>query len=263
MSDWFPPPSRPLAVEGGIKARSARGAIGQTWWSSRFVEVLEGIGLGNRLQRGRSYARKGQVLSLEVSAGSVTALVQGSRPRPYRTRIGITAYGKRDWSELERTLANNAWYAAKMLAGDMPEDIEDVFAELGLSLFPADAAELSMDCSCPDWEVPCKHLAAVFYLLAEAFDDDPFQILAWRGRAREDLLDNLRATRTSGPPAADADRRGTPLSECLESYFARQSDVVVAPASPSPSLLDDLPPLTVTIRNQSLVDLLRPAYVAD
>ena len=86
MSRFFPP-SRPRAVEGGIKARSQRGAIAQTWWSERFIAVLEDIGMGNRLQRGRGYARKGQVISLAVDAGSVTAWVQGSRSRPYRVRI--------------------------------------------------------------------------------------------------------------------------------------------------------------------------------
>ena len=100
---------------------------------------------------------------------------------------------------LERELAGNAWYLAKLLAGEMPDDIEDVFAGVGLSLFPASAGELSLDCSCPDWEVPCKHLAATFYLLAESFDDDPFRILAWRGRPREDLLDNLNAARSRPP----------------------------------------------------------------
>ena len=75
-------------------------------------------------------------------------------------------------------------------------DIEDVFEGIGLSLFPGSADELSLDCSCPDWEVPCKHLAATFYLLAESFDDDPFRIPAWRGRQRDDLLDNLHAARS-------------------------------------------------------------------
>lgn len=180
-STWYPPPSRPRPVEGGIKARSTRGAIAQTWWSERFIAVLEDIGLGNRLQRGRSYARKGQVISLQVDAGLVTALVQGSRARPYRIRIGIPAFGKSQWAHVERTLAENAWYAAKLLSGEMPEDIEDVFAGLGLSLFPGTARELSLDCSCPDYAVPCKHLAATFYLLAESFDEDPFAILARRG----------------------------------------------------------------------------------
>ncbi len=99
---WFPPPSRPRPVEGGLKARSTRGAIARTWWSERFIEVLEDIGIGNRLQRGRTYARKGQVISLDVDPGSVTAQVQGSRPRPYRVRIGIPAFGKAEWAQAER-----------------------------------------------------------------------------------------------------------------------------------------------------------------
>jgi uncharacterized Zn finger protein len=225
-SDWYPPPSRPRPVEGGLKVRSARGAIAQTWWSERFIAVLEDIGLGNRLQRGRSYARKGQVISLEVDPGSVTAQVQGSRARPYRIRIGIPAFGKSEWAQVERILAENAWYTAKLLSGEMPDDIEEVFTGLGLSLFPATARELSLDCSCPDHAVPCKHLAAVFYLLAESFDDDPFTILGWRGREREDLLANLAAARAQGAPAADrAEQSARPLADCLDTYYAWQSDV--------------------------------------
>jgi uncharacterized Zn finger protein len=262
-SNWYPPPSKPREVEGGLKARSARGAIGQTWWSERFVEVLEDIGMGNRLQRGRAYARKGQVLSLDVDAGSVTARVQGSRAKPYRVRIGITAFGKQQWTELERALADNAWYAAKLLAGEMPVDIEEVFEGQGLSLFPSSANELSLDCSCPDWEVPCKHLAAAFYLLAEAFDDDPFTILAWRGRERDDLLANLQAARSDGPPAADhAERTGPPLADCLDTYFGLQAEIprTDPPSTSSTTLLDQLPPVDVAVRGRGLTELLRPAY---
>jgi uncharacterized Zn finger protein len=188
-------------VEGGLRARSTRGAIARTWWAARFIDVLESIGVGGRLQRGRSYARKGQVIDLGVDAGTVTAIVQGSRARPYRVRIGLVAFGKTEWVQVVGAFAANAWYAAKLLAGEMPVDVEEVFAGLGLSLLPAGQAELSMDCTCPDWEVPCKHLAAVFYLLAEAFDDDPFGILAWRGRDRESLLDALSALRHGNPTA--------------------------------------------------------------
>ena len=262
MSRFFPP-SKPRAVEGGLKVRSKRGAIAQTWWSERFIAVLEAIGMGDRLERGRSYARKGQVVSLDVAAGSVTAQVQGSRARPYRVRIGVTAFGKAEWATLERELAGNAWYLASLLAGEMPDDIEDVFTGLGLSLFPASAGDLSLDCTCPDWEVPCKHLAATFYLLAESFDDDPFQILAWRGRQRDDLLANLYAARADGPPAADAaEHAGPPLEDCLSSYFALQGELPM----PSPhvtsntSLLDQVPPVDTRLRGHSLPDLLRPAY---
>ncbi len=265
MSNRFAPPSRPRAVEGGLKARSTRGAIAQTWWSERFIEVLDGIGLGNRLQRGRSYARTGQVMSLDVGPGSVTAQVQGSRVRPYRVRIGIAAFGKSEWAQAEQALAGNAWYTATLLSGEMPDDIEDVFAGLGLSLFPTTARDLSLDCSCPDDAVPCKHLAATFYLLAESFDDDPFAILAWRGRERADLLANLAAARCDGPPAADRDEQpGRPLADCLDSYFAPQA----ATRAPSPpvnsttALLDQLPVVAVTVRDRPLTELLRPAYLA-
>ena len=262
MSRFFPP-STPRAVEGGLKARSKRGAIAQTWWSERFIAVLEDIGMGNRLQRGRSYARRGQVISLDVDAGSVTAQVQGSRARPYRVRVGLRAFGKAQWAKVERELAGNAWYLAKLLACEMPDDIEDVFEGVGLSLFPASAGELSLDCSCPDWEVPCKHLAATFYLLAESFDDDPFRILAWRGRQREDLLDNLHTARSHHPPPADStEHPGVPPADCLHSYFALQGDLprLSPQVTSSTSLLDQLPPVDATLRGRPLPDLLRSAY---
>ncbi|MBV9649571.1 MAG: SWIM zinc finger family protein [Pseudonocardiales bacterium] len=261
--NWYGPRSRPRAVEGGLKAHSTRGAIAKTWWSERFIEVLEGIGLGNRLARGRSYARTGQVISMDVGPGSVTAQVQGSRPRPYRVRIGLTAFGKSEWAQAERCLAGNAWYTAMLLSGEMPDDVEDVFAGLGLSLFPATAREVSLDCSCPDAAVPCKHLAATFYLLAESFDADPFAILAWRGREREDLLANLQAARCPGPPVADrGEQSSRPLADYLDSYFAPQAPT----RAPSPSvtastaLLDQLPDIALAVRDRPLTELLRPAY---
>jgi uncharacterized Zn finger protein len=192
---------KPKRVEGGIKARTARGAIGTSWWSKRFLAVLESLAIGGRLGRGRSYARAGQVLSLQVGPGEVTASVQGSRPAPYQVRVSLTPFAPLVWARVEVALAEQAIYSARLLAGEMPPDIEDVFAAAGAPLFPQHQRDLSMSCSCPDFAVPCKHLAATFYLLAEAFDDDPFQILRWRGRDRESLLTRLRALRDTSPPA--------------------------------------------------------------
>jgi uncharacterized Zn finger protein len=278
---WFDGPSRPLPVEGGLKARSTRGAIGRSWWSGRFIEVLESIIVGGRLGRGRNYARRGQVISLDVAAGMVSALVQGSRVQPYRVRVGLAAFPERAWVKLERVLAESAWYSAKLLAGEMPEDIEDVFGELGLALFPASSHELAMHCSCPDWEVPCKHIAAVFYLLAEAFDEDPFRILAWRGRDREELLAGLHAAREAGAPSGAGPSAGpdrpsnsgrsaaagpgaaVPLADCLGSFFAAQAALPVtsAAATSSAALLDQLPKVSIVVRGLPLTGLLRPAYL--
>lgn len=261
MSNWYPA-SRPRQVDGGVKARSTRGAIGQTWWSQRFIEVLEAMGIGSRLQRGRNYARRGQVISLDIGPGLVTAQVQGSRARPYRVRIGIAALGKNEWAQIEGALAENAWYAASLLSNEMPSDIEDVFDAVGLSLFPNGIRELSLDCSCPDSAVPCKHLAATFYLLAEAFDEDPFEIFAWRGRDREELLENLAAARSARPAAARSEPARPQLSDCLDSFFVRQGDVRVSspPVTSSTALLDQLPEVPVAVRGRGLVEILRPAY---
>ena len=205
---FYPPPSPPRPVKDGLRAKSKRGAIGDTWWSQRFIEVLEDFHEGPRLVRGRAYARRGQVIDIDVEPSEVTARVQGSRVRPYGVSIGVTVLGDADWARVEEAMASQAVFLARLLGGEMPHEIEDAFAATGLSLFPATADDLATNCSCPDWENPCKHIAAVYYLLAEAFDRDPFLIFAWRGRPRERLLTELRALRGRGV--------GTPTSGAID-----------------------------------------------
>ena len=199
--DWWPPPSKPIAVVGGLQARSQRGRIGDTWWSQRFIATLEAAGMGGRLQRGKRYARTGQVLSMEVTEGQVKASVQGSRAKPYRVFIETEVLTGPEWDAAEAVMATSAVFAARLLAGEMPDEIEEAFAASSISLFPTSLEAINSACSCPDWENPCKHIAAVYYLLAEAFDTDPFLIFAWRGRGREELLTGLRARRRQSEPA--------------------------------------------------------------
>ena len=161
--------------------------------------------MSGRLQRGRNYARKGQVLEFSLTQGKVTARVQGSRPKPYRVTIGGAAADHLPVAGGRARLAGQALFRAKLLAGEMPAEIEQVFADCGTPLFPRSGADLDMHCSCPDWEMPCKHLAAVCYVLAEAFDDDPFAMLAWRGRNRDTLL---AALRRAGPACCREPRGG-------------------------------------------------------
>ena len=132
----FPPPSRPRKATGGIKAASQRGGFGESWWARRWIEVLESFDIGGRLQRGRSYARKGQVLSINVTKGMVEAPVQGSRSQPYRVNITVRPLLLSEWKRLAAQLSKQVIYAAKLLAGEMPQEIEKAFSEAGLSLFP-------------------------------------------------------------------------------------------------------------------------------
>ena len=215
---WWPPPSKPIAVEGGLQARSRRGRIGDTWWSQRFITVLEAFGIGSRLQRGKRYARTGQVLAMEVAPGQVKASVQGSRSKPYRIFIETEVLTAPEWDAIESVMASSAVFAARLLAGEMPEEIEDAFADSSTSLFPASAHELDSACSCPDSENPCKHIAAVYYLLAEAFDADPFLIFAWRGRTKEELLTSLRARRHGSVPDNGPESPGPPDEAATEPF---------------------------------------------
>ncbi|MDL5158008.1 SWIM zinc finger family protein [Actinomycetospora termitidis] len=252
----FPEYGKRIAVEDGIAAKSRRGDIGESWWSGRFLAVLQELGVGGRLDRGKTYARAGQVIDLAIEPGEVVATVQGSRAEPYRARIGITTFADEAWEAVEEAFARDSWYAASLLGGTVPDDLEDVFAAVGLSLFPTGAREMPMDCSCPDWSVPCKHLAAVAYLVAERFDDDPFLILRWRGRDRATLLAGLRDRRDDVGPAV------TPLADVLDRFWTAGGPLpeVGGPVSNSEELLDQMPPLGVALDGVDARELLRPLY---
>ncbi len=218
----FYEPARPRAAKGGIKAQSQRGAFGRTWWAVRWNTVLEGFHLGARLGRGRAYARRGQVLDITVEKGGVRARVQGSRDDPYRVTLTVKALSAAQWKRVAQRFAREARFAAKMLAGERPEDIETAFEAASVSLFPERRTDLQTDCSCPDWANPCKHIAAVFYLLGEEFDRDPFLIFTLRGMTREELLGTL-----GGAAATSRQRGGSLASEA-------GPDPEPAPPSPEP-----------------------------
>lgn len=185
----------------GIKAKSQRGAFASSWWAKRWIAALEQFGWGNRLTRGRNYARKGQVVSIDIKAGFVVAKVQGSRPSPYNVRIGIAPFTDAQWEQAVETMASQAIYSAQLLAGEMPQDIEGLFEHTGFPLFPVSESDIDTRCSCPDYANPCKHIAAVYYLLGEQFDEDPFLIFQLRGRTREQIMSTLQARRADATDA--------------------------------------------------------------
>jgi uncharacterized Zn finger protein len=188
--DWEP--SKPREVKDGIRAQSRGTRFASSWWGKRWLETLNGFGWDNRLQRGRSYARQGQVVDLAHGPGGVSAKVQGSRPSPYRVQIKLQPLTDSQWDQAVAALEERPLFVGQLLAGEMPAEIDEIFAGAKAALFPQQSRDLEMSCSCPDWAVPCKHLAAVYYLLAEWLDRDPFLLFELRGRDREALLAALR-----------------------------------------------------------------------
>jgi uncharacterized Zn finger protein len=220
--------------------------FGLTWWGRRWIGSLEALGAAyaNRLPRGRTYARRGAVRRLRIGPGEVTAGVDGSRPQPYRVTLRLPVFPDAEWDAAVAALAGQLRHAAALLDGRMPDDIDDTLAGCGLSLFPH-AGELRTTCSCPDHANPCKHVAAVHYVLAQTFDDDPFLLPALRGRDRPALLAALRAARTGGAPGEQAaplpadrdDTPGLPLAALhARTLYTARGDlaaITVHPAAPT------------------------------
>jgi len=209
-----PAPKRP-PPDRGIKVRN----IGATWWGRRWIEALERLSsnYSNRLARGRTYARAGRVHDLEVEPGKVTARVTGSRATPYKVTLRIVLLEGAAWEKAIGEMARQARFAAELLAGQMPQEIDGAFRAAGGSLFPTTEKDLQTDCSCPDWANPCKHVAATHYVLGEALDKDPFLLFELRGRGKEDVLGALRKLRAGADAAADAAESAVPGSGAIAS----------------------------------------------
>ncbi len=247
-----------IVVEGPFIVEARKHTFGQEWWGKEWIAALEALGEAGRLERGRRYARNGSVLNLRIGHGEVSARVQGSRPRPYRTYVRLKALSKQDWEKALRALAKEALYSAKLLSGEMPPDIEKVFHRVGLSLFPRARGDISFSCTCPDeWSSPCKHCAAVYYLLADQFDADPFVLFHLRGMNREQVLAALRRLRGAGEaepavpgtePGAEAieielEAEAPPLDSDLTAFWGAPLEPVLHAAPVQP----DQPPILLKL----------------
>jgi uncharacterized Zn finger protein len=197
FDDWFYVPAEPIPVPDGIKAHNQSGTFTKNWWARLWLQALTQVMDASRLARGKQYARAGQVVALDIQLGLVLAQVQGSRPRPYRQRIEIRVFNDGEWERILAALAKQALFAAQLLNGEMPQNIEEAFSSADLSLFPTTSTDLNMSCTCPDWVRPCKHLAAILLLLGESLDSDPFLLFVMRGRSRDQVMTALRERRAA------------------------------------------------------------------
>ena len=264
---WYYDYKPTIETDEGIKAKSKRGAFVKNWWATRWIKAMERLMDRGRLQRGRRYARKGQVLSLTEETGEVTAKVQGSRRRPYAITIQIKPLTEVQWELVIKALAARPIFMAQLLAGEMPQEIEEAFSSVRLSLFPATAQDLTQNCNCPDWAEVCKHLAAVHYILAERFDEDPFLLLRLRGKTQDEILDALSQQQGAGDIAEIAAPEydpPPPLFDSLADFWAVGEDAArfqtqIAPPS---SLYPVLTRLGAPAFMEDIDRWLKPAYDA-
>jgi uncharacterized Zn finger protein len=174
----------------------------RTWWGQKFIAALEEFSDSARLGRGRAYARNGKIKEHQITNGKITAKVRGSvnpyfgvyKEPLYKVNIEIKQISSADWSKIISYLGSKASLISKLLLGEVPDNIETAFGESKLHLLPHDRQDFKTDCSCPDWENPCKHIAGVYYLVAAELDRDPFLLFELRGITRSQLQQELTKT---------------------------------------------------------------------
>jgi uncharacterized Zn finger protein len=189
-------------IDGPIHALNRRGSFGTQWLGKQWLIALEHLYADNRMQTGRTYARNGSVQRLEIDYGNVYGLVQGTQRYPYCTTIKVKKLSDEMWTNLLTILRIKAVYAAKLLAGEMPSDVEAILQTLGASLFPQSRKDISFSCTCPDYANPCKHATALSCLLVEQFEADPFVMFHLLGRTRAQVLEALNIQRSGSVKAA-------------------------------------------------------------
>lgn len=229
------PDPRPPAARG----TGARRGFGQTWWGAAWVEALEQRAAldRNRLPRGRGYARRGTVSDLDVRPGEVRASVQGRRLAPYAVVVRVRSFTAAEWERAFDAVAARLGHVAALLDGELPPEVVDDLAAARLDLLPG-AGEVQPRCTCPDVADPCKHAAAVCYLVADELDRDPFALLLLRGRGREAVLTALRSRRATGVSAGRPDEAATVdegvLARAAYAAWAARPRATSLPAAPLP-----------------------------
>jgi uncharacterized Zn finger protein len=234
-------------------------------WSDAWLDALLAFSHPGRMRRGRRYANDKAIKNLEILPGRIHADVRDGR-KTYEVDIRYPPLDEATWENIIDRLASQALYSARLLQGEIPAEIIEVIQETGASLFPT-AEELEAQCTCPDWEVPCKHIAGVYYYLADQFEKDPFLLLYFRGKARDELLDALRAHRVAGRPTSHQESvllfEDPPLEQTLDHFWEIGPTIqelnfhLARPEVPMPHFRRlGKPPFTAL----DLIDILKPVY---
>jgi len=224
------------------------------WWAQRWLDLLDSYRFKKRLERARNYARQGNVLSIQFQGAKVLARVQGTDPEPYQVSLSLDPFTDEQWGYVIETMSERAIFAAKLLAGEMPPNIEEVFTANGLSLFPFTLSDVHSKCSCPDKANPCKHIGAIYYQLADRFGEDPFVLFQLRGRTKDQIIVALRQLRNASTPApietinTQSQTPNAQHSLKIDSFWQyneplESSLVVITPLASSETVLDLLGPI--------------------
>jgi len=270
----------PRRVRGGIKLKTKDGQTPESWITQRINRVIEAAATGEPAREGLEYARAGQAKRFDLVAGKVNAIIQGRMPKAYLTDIELEPFTPAARDKIVKMMSDQALYAAKLLAGEVPANIEDLFAPMNLKLFPTEPGEIRVSCTCADWtpDKPwCKHAVCAGALLGELLATDQFAVFDLRGIGREELLERLRDQRAlagKGPGATIvyqahvpgvSDTKPVPLDDSIETFWEagdglNQLQTPLTPPETGHVLLRRLGPSPFTQGRFPLMGLLATCY---
>ena len=163
--------------------------FGKTWWGEHWLRSLENVDYDNRLPRGASYACNGYVKEVKIKENQILSKVAGSRPSPYKVNLIVPPFFEEQVDLLMTKIIDRPVLISKLLNRELDPSILTIAEEVGLKVFPKQWTDFKMQCSCPDWAVPCKHLAAVIYMVSREIDNNPFLVFEIH---KVNLLDELK-----------------------------------------------------------------------
>lgn len=183
--------TKPRKVKDGLKVEN--NFEEKNWWAKKWINDIESLESGNRFKQGRHFAKQGQVIYTKIQKGFVIAKVQDSRLKPYTIRIEVNLIPENTWAKIIEELVSKAYYVAKLLSNELPKDINDIFKKYDVALIPeVRGGDLRAACNCSDWANPCKHTAAVLYILGEQFEEEPLFYFKLRGKTKVEILTIIR-----------------------------------------------------------------------
>ncbi|MFT5161451.1 MAG: putative Zn finger protein [Alteromonadaceae bacterium] len=208
----------------------------KTWWGQKFITALTEFTEEGRLTRGRAYRTDNRVKQWDISGSKITAKIRGNKnpyfgvykEPTYTTTLALIPISTKQWNKLLLAIGENAGAICKLMNNEMPDDIEQPFDTVGLHLLPLSNKDFTVNCSCPDYAVPCKHIAGVFYRLAEQLDHDPLLLFQLRGLSHQQLHQQLAKSALGEALLLSLSASDT-MPEPLESYYTRPKELTIKP----------------------------------
>ncbi|MEM7629888.1 MAG: hypothetical protein AAF995_09645 [Planctomycetota bacterium] len=239
---------RPKKVRGGVKLKAQEGEVLSSWIAQRVNRLVELAAEGEVLREGTEYARLGQTKRMLTDSGRVRASVQGRADKAYETVLELRHFTTAERDRVIEAMSDQSRHSAQLLAGEMPTNIEDLFAPMGLKLFPTSPDDAEPRCTCSDWSEAkpwCKHAVCVAALLSERLAEAPLEVFGLRGLPAEDLVERLRERRVitgQGPGPAPVyvghvpglgERDSSALEESLGTFWSSPTDLLITPPMPA------------------------------